>query len=230
MKIEKLEKQYINVCEKLSCLNEFGATRKTYVKYKQKEIKLRNNIYQLLTPILEENNLEFKQIASQNYEILKNLSFKLKTRTVGASLLGYYTYEMQGSINPNGVIYCRTRKTNFPIFRLFASYEFPSMFKGKIDCLGNIKLQAVSVDNAFLKTIPNTFTGTVEKNGRDIIIETNDRDYDFTLSGKLIVSEIVGNPFGKQNSIKDLFFSNKRKLESILEENRKKRSSPGNSV
>ncbi len=221
-KIEKLEKRYNKICIKLSCLSEFGASRKTYIKYKQKEIELKNIINQLLTPILEENNPEFKRIANQNHELLKSLNFKLKTRTTGASLLGYFTSEMKGSINHNGVVYFKTKKTNFPIIRLTSSFEFPSKFKGEIDCLGNIKLQATLVDAAFLKTIPSTFIGTIEKNGREIIVETTDRDYDLTFSGKLIVSEIVGNLFEKQNNNKGLFFSNKRKLESILEEYRMK--------
>lgn len=221
LKIEKLEKKYRNVCDKLSGLDEFGESRLRYVRNKQKEIELKNTINRLLAPILEERNLEFKRIANENYTLLTKLNFQLKTRTLAASLFGHYSSELQGSINPNGVVYCRTKKSNFPILNPFSSFEFTSKYKGEIDCLGNISLRTVSVGGALLKNIPSTFTGTVYKNGKDILVETNVCDNDFTLAGKMIISEIVGNPFGKQKVKKELFFSNKKKLEHIIEEYRK---------
>ncbi|PKQ63816.1 hypothetical protein BZG02_07265 [Labilibaculum filiforme] len=221
MEIEKLEKQYRKINNKLNGLKEFGDSIITYIRYKQKEIELKNTINQLLAPLLEANNPEFRQIANENYELLKNLNFQLKTRTLAGSVFGYYSSELQGNINQNGVVYCRTKKSNFPIINLFASFEFTSLYKGEVDCLGNIILRTAKLDGAFIKTIPSTFTGTIQKNGKDILVETNVCDNDFTLGGKIIIYEIVGNPFGKQNDKKDLFFSNKKKLEHILLQYRK---------
>jgi hypothetical protein len=216
MTIEKLEKKYRKVCEKLNGLNEFGDSRINFIRYKKKEIELKNSINQLLIPVLEESNSEFKRIANENYKLLKNLNFQLKTRTIAGSIFGSYSPELQGNINQNGVIYCKTIKSNFPIMNPFVSFEFTSKYKGEISCLGNITLRTVKVDGALLKTIPSTFTGTIQKNGKNILVETNVCDNNFSLGGKTIIAEIVGNPFGKQIDKKELFFSNKKKLEEIL--------------
>lgn len=219
-KIEKLEKKYSKLCTKLGGLDEFGESRSIFVRYKQEEIALKNTINKLLAPVLEESNDEFKRIANENYALLKNLNFQLKTRTIAGSIFGYYSSELQGNINANGVVYCRTKKSNFPIINLFASFEFSSKYKGEIDCLGNIILRTVSVGGALIKNLPSSFTGDVQNNGKDILVETNVRDNDFTLGGKMIISEIVGNPFGKQIDKKKQFFANKKRLEQIIDEYR----------
>lgn len=219
-KVNKLEKRYAKISKKLLGLDEFGSTRLTYIRYKLKEIDLKGRIHQLLIPILEKESESFRHIAMQNHDLLKELDFELKTRTIGMSLLGYHSTNLKGSINANGVAYCKTSKTNLPIFNFLSSYQFPARLQGRIDCLGNISLETVAVQTGFLKTLPKKFNGRIETNGKDIQLEISKCETDITMSGKLFISEIVGNPFGKQNHKKEMFFTNKKKLEKLIDEYR----------
>jgi len=90
------------------------------------------------------------------------------------SITGSHATVLKGRIHENGHIYCQTEKTNFPIFNIFSEFTFPSAFKGKVDCLGNVHLMKSETGMALIKSLPKQLEGLITEDG-NITIETAER-------------------------------------------------------
>jgi len=222
MKIEKrlrkLEKEYNKLKSRADYYVNKPEYRHIYLKRKKEEVDVKNKIYRLIVPILEENDIEFKSIANENYEILEIDEFNIKTVEENYSVFGNYATVLEGEINDNGLIYLTTKKSDLGVFNFMSKHEFATRLKGKIDCLGNASVEIVETGFARFKTIPSFFTGQIGKNGEfDIFLE--EREVDF-LSGKTIMTKLIGNPMINKKGKERKFWENRKLLIAKIEEYR----------
>ncbi len=215
-RILKLEKQSRKIFSELEQYDKYGSSRPLYIKYRVKYEKLRDEIYSLIVPILERENSEFILLANENYKLLANEAFIFKNHAESWSLIGTHASALKGKLHKNGLLYCRTYKTNLPIFDLISEMRYPKEFKGKINCLGMISLKVTRRGLAFWSTIPELYTTTISSTG-DVNLTIVERDIDI-VSGKRIISEIVGDPFHKDQLKLSRFIQNKEKLIKLIEE------------
>jgi hypothetical protein len=214
IKKKNLERKYSKTCAKLSRYSRNGPGRSNYLKYKKRKTDLTYQIYRLLIPIIENENEAFKKTANENYNLLKNEKINFKTHKQGLSLLGYISTKLNGRIRNNGLIYCKTEKTDLPFFRFFAPSKVPHKLEGRIDCIGNISLVTKSTQIDLVKTLPLNFHGYIDSNGR---IKITANKFETDISGKSIISQLVGNPFLNQPEKQHQFFKNRQKLIEMLE-------------
>jgi len=217
--IKRLERKFSKSYSKLKRYEGKGYYRDLYLKQVKKCNELKSEIYNLIAPILEENNEAFKIIAQKNYELLENSRLNCKTHKTGWSAYGSFTTQLRGKIENNGLFYCKTRTTNLP-FRPLMNFEYPSKFEGYIDCLGTVRLITVETEKAAFKTLPNKFSGTIDNKGR-VVMSTEERETDILSGGRMIISEIIGNPFGNSQEKKEQFLTNKKELILLIEAYRK---------
>jgi hypothetical protein len=221
IKLKKLEKKFAKNAKRLKKYDEHGSSRKLHLKYKSKAIEVRYMIYKILTAELERHHEEFRKIAKLNYDLLSQESLSFKTHKTRFSKTGNQALTLRGRIQNNGLLYCKTSETNMFFDSPFSRHKFPSVFQGKIDCLGQIVIHAVESELRPFQTIPELFNSTIEPTGR-ITIKTLKTEKDIIFNGKTVIEVIAANPFGSDKTKQAEFFSNKEKLIEILEVERKK--------
>ena len=213
--IKKLNKKLIKYSDELEVCVKKNKSRKLFLKLKKQQIDTDREISRLIVGILDDSNENFRRVADKNYKLLYNNNFKFKTTQKGMSLFGTHASLLDGYIHDNGFAYCQTKKTNFPLFSLFADFEYPSRFEGFIDCLGNILLEVKQTKYGCEKRVPMAFDSRIFNNGK-IILDTTDLDPDFFSEGKHIISNIIGSPFAHKEDELLLFLENKRILINMI--------------
>lgn len=214
-RITKLEKKYKDLIDKANNYSNNHSHRQIFLKYKKKSIKVKDDIYKLIIPFLEANDPEFKKIALENYGILEVDEFKMKTVEQCGGIFGNYAAEMIGKVNRNGLLYLTTTKSDLSFLNPFSKYQYPSRLRGRIDCLGYVRIITTEVGTAFFKTIPKFYVGKIGKNGEiDLLITGRESDY---ITGKIMMSKLVGNLLLRNEVDDKRFWSNCDLLIDIIE-------------
>lgn len=216
MKYKRLNKKLARVSKKVNKYFDSKEYRRLYLKYAEEEAEIKTKIYNILIPHLLISDPAFSKIAEENVALLLRDNIVAETRRINYSFSGYHASVLEGTLRRNGLFYCNTLKTNFPIFTFFAQYQFPKKFIGTINCLGFIHLEAIETDYSLFKTLPKKFIVNITSRGR-ITIETIENEYDVLSNGKMIISQIVGKLFSQDSDKIEQFYFNRSRLIEILE-------------
>ncbi len=145
--------------------------------------------YDLIDDYLSENNTEYKQLISANYDLLETPNIHFTVYSESHSLFGNRTKEIRGDIQSNGYSYCYSTKTNINA-GYFDSMSFPSEFEGSVDHWGSVHLKSTELEYGMFKSFPVKYQGYTDKDGfiKIKVIETRVEWDKKTTIGKLIAN------------------------------------------
>jgi hypothetical protein len=225
--IIKKEKKIREIEAKIVNYRKSRVSRSIIVKWELKYQELNNYLNNRLNERLILEDDSYKDFSKKNIKLLRNNKIIFKTSRNGVSITGTHATVLKGKIHKNGHIYCQTEKTNFPIFTMFSQFSFPSAFKGRIDCLGNVRLMKSETGMALIKNLPKKLEGLITEDGI-ITIKTTEREGDIFSNGSYMISRIVSTYAFEDEQTEQEFFSNRNDLLGMIKDYKNKITAANN--
>ena len=203
--------------ERIKQLQEGGFLKRLFLLSREKKrLSLLEQIFDdKLKKWLLANNDEFATLAYQNLKLLAKEEITYKTKIASFNPVASYSAYFSGSVHTNGYGYLKYKRA-LGVYPL-AKYDYVSKFLGHIDYLGNIELKPVKIASSLLFTRPRVYEGYVNDKGT-IVLNVVRKDLE-TVSGHVIVTEMIGLHFTEEEKLQQ-FFENRKRLLEIIERTR----------
>ncbi len=209
--IQKQELKLKKLADKIASYQSKNYAHTIIVKLEVKYQELERELNEKIAQRLIQEDKSFATLAEENVRLIQIPKIVFKTSKRDMSITGSHAIGMKGRIHNNGHIYCDTKRINFSLFSGLSSYQFPTAFKGNIDCLGNITLSKSGTGFQYRGIIPLSFEGSVNDQGK-ISITMKDKEIEYHSKGTNFVSRIVSSYIFKDQKTEQKFYTNKEIL------------------
>ncbi|TNE55778.1 MAG: hypothetical protein EP338_03115 [Bacteroidetes bacterium] len=163
---------------------------------------------------LRQSDLTLNQLIEENKSFLKSEKVQANVSKEDSYPFGTHAIQLSGNIHKNGFFYLSTDKIESPFFNFLAKNQYPTSFKGKIQWDGKIIIKATSRKFKLIGSrVPVQFNGKIDENGT---IELSIVKSRFELFGEDYMNNLILDPFGQNNSIRQKFVENIVQVKKIV--------------
>lgn len=212
-----LEKKHNKLLNKADKIKNNRYRRKEYLSLLKSASETKQSVYKLLVPIFTEHNKEFREIATKNLELTGNRTLNLSAKRIIGNYKSYSSEAFNGIVDKKGYVTCTPLQIPPSNDPLDFSYRCPKLYKGYINCLGNIHLEIKKRDNLFFQRFPEKYECKIDDKG-EITLEVTKSIKPYP--DKEIPQGYIFGAIFRNISEKNSFFENRAKLIDIINDYR----------
>lgn len=179
-------------------------------KLKDQEHTLMLDQALLIDRYLLASDVSYQKLAKENMALLQSDNIKFKVHSREYSFFGSYATRFKGKVLNVGLSKISSFDSNLAILP-FDQFEYPVRLHGTIDHFGRINLKTIKTKASFLKNLPKSYRGVINKEGK-IQLAVSERETDLFFGGKLIISHLMARHFVDNASGFEQFLRNKTSM------------------